>query len=56
MHGADMACNTRAGTLLGPGPISMRSPGSMSLKSFALILIAASEYFVMRNSVLKDSS
>jgi len=48
MHGADMACNTRADTLLGPGPISTRSPGLMSLKSFVLIFIEASCFLGVR--------
>ena len=42
-----MTCNARADTLLGPGPISTRSPGLMSLKSFVLIFIKASLFLVV---------
>jgi hypothetical protein len=42
-----MACNAHADTLLGPGPISTRSPGLISLKSFVLIFIEAYLFLVV---------
>ncbi len=41
MHGAAMACKTRAGTSLGPGPMSTRDPGLMSRNSPASITTVA---------------